>query len=50
VEQYLAINDLVQRFVDQTLNLKPFAPGGKSHLDYVKEGALLKLSLQVTKQ
>jgi len=41
------INNLVQHFLDPGLGLNPFASGGPSHLDFVKDGALLKLSIQV---
>jgi hypothetical protein len=41
------INNLVQHFLDPGLGLNPFASGGPSHLDFVKEGELLKLSIQV---
>jgi hypothetical protein len=43
------INELIQGDVDPALGLEPFATGGASHLDYVKQGALLKLSLQVSR-
>ena len=42
-------NLLVDKFVDTGLGLAGFSTGGDSHLDFVKEGALLKLSLQVSR-
>lgn len=42
-------NRLVQGFVDPALGIDPFTPGGLSHLDFVKVGALMKLSLQVSR-
>jgi hypothetical protein len=42
-----SINHLVQSLVDPSLGLTPFATGGISHVDFVKEGELLKLSIQV---
>jgi len=41
------INSLVQSLVDPALGLTPFTTGGVSHVDFVKVGALLKLSIQV---
>ncbi|MBI4833615.1 MAG: hypothetical protein HY811_02180 [Planctomycetes bacterium] len=41
-------NLLVDKFVDSGLSLAGFSTGGASHLDFVKEGALLKLSLAVS--
>jgi hypothetical protein len=46
--QNVTINHLVQSFVDPAFGLIPFAPGGESHLDFVKEGTLLKISLKVS--
>ncbi|MBI4834244.1 MAG: hypothetical protein HY811_05445 [Planctomycetes bacterium] len=42
------INTLIQGFIDPALGLESFTPGGASHLDFAKQGALLKISLQVS--
>ena len=43
-----SINHLVQSLADPGLGLMPFASGALSHVDFVKEGELLKLSIQVS--
>lgn len=45
--QNTAINHLVQSLIDPTMGMTPFAPGGLSHVDFVRQGALLNLSIQV---
>jgi hypothetical protein len=45
--QNATINHLVQSLVNPGLGITPFATGGLSHVDFVKDGALLKLSIQV---
>ncbi|MBI4833409.1 MAG: trypsin-like peptidase domain-containing protein [Planctomycetes bacterium] len=47
-EENTTTNTLIQGFIDPALGLESFTPGGASHLDFVKQGALLKLSLQVS--
>jgi len=42
------INHFVQSLVDPALGMIPFATGADSHLDFVKVGANLKLSIQVS--
>jgi hypothetical protein len=42
------INHLVQRFVNPALGLVPFATGGLSHVDFVRDGHKLSIDLQVS--
>lgn len=49
-EENRITNLLIQNLVDPGLGLAEFAPGGASHLDYVKQGALFKLSLRVAQK
>lgn len=42
------INSLITGMIAPELGLEPFSTGGASHLEYVKQGALLKLSIQVS--
>ncbi|MBI4834525.1 MAG: hypothetical protein HY811_06880 [Planctomycetes bacterium] len=42
------LNSLVQGMVDPALGLESFAPGGASHLDFVKDNGQLFLSVKVS--
>jgi hypothetical protein len=42
------LNHLIQTVVDPGIGLVPFATGANSHLDFVKEGGQLYLSVKVT--
>lgn len=48
-QENASTNSLVQGFVDPALGIDPFTTGGTSHLDFVKVGVNLKLSLQVSR-
>ncbi|GAG39912.1 unnamed protein product, partial [marine sediment metagenome] len=41
-------NSLVQGFINPLIGLQPFAPGGDSHLDFIKENDQLYLSVKVS--
>jgi len=48
-EENTRINEIVQGMVDPALGLKPFAPGGESHVDYILDGEKrLWLDVQVS--